>query len=45
LYSSHEGKALEHADSWLEVPVMVPPELAEGVAELAERNKRKRAAG
>ena len=44
LYLPHEGKVLEDADSWLQAPLVVPPDLAERVNELAERNKRKRAA-
>jgi hypothetical protein len=36
----HEGRVLEDADSWLDVPTDVPRELAERVAELAEKRKR-----
>jgi len=36
----HEGRVLEDADSWLNVPTDVPRELAERVAELAEKRKR-----
>ena len=45
LYPPHEGKALNDADSWLEAPVAAPPDLAERVNELAEKNKRKPSAG
>jgi CheY-like chemotaxis protein len=37
LYQPKDGKALKHADDWLEVPVSTPPQLAERVTELAER--------
>lgn len=37
LYSASDGKALEQADSWLQVPADVPDELAERVTELANR--------
>jgi hypothetical protein len=37
----HEGRVLEDADSWLDVPTDVPRELAERVAELAEKRKRR----
>lgn len=35
LHYIYEGRTLEDADSWLDVPVDVPRELAERVAELA----------
>lgn len=37
LYQPHVGKALEDADSWLEVPADIPSDLAERVSELAQR--------
>jgi DNA-binding NtrC family response regulator len=43
LYQPHVGKALEDADSWLEVPADIPSDLAERVGELvqlAEKQKR-----
>ena len=36
LYSPHLGKALDDADSWLEVPAAIPRDLAEKVDELAK---------
>ena len=33
----HEGRVLDDADSWLDVPADVPRELAQRVAELAKR--------
>jgi DNA-binding NtrC family response regulator len=35
LYQPHFGRAVTHADSWLEVPADVPSELAERVGQLA----------
>lgn len=35
LYQPHVGKALEDADSWLEVPADIPSDLAERVTQLA----------
>lgn len=35
LYQPHVGKALENADSWLEVPADIPRDLAERVGQLA----------
>jgi DNA-binding NtrC family response regulator len=35
LYRPSDGKALTSADAWLEVPVSVPPALAQKVSELA----------
>lgn len=35
LYRPSDGKVLNDADDWLEVPVSVPPMLAERVTELA----------
>ena len=35
----HEDRALDDADSWLNVPADVPRELAERVAELAKRKR------
>lgn len=40
LYQPHLGKAVEDADSWLEVPADVPSDLAERVGELAGDTKR-----
>lgn len=45
LYYPHDGKAVDDADSWLQVPFVAPAELAERVNELAERDNRKRASG
>jgi len=39
LYQPHLGKALEDADSWLEVPADIPSDLAERVGELARDAK------
>lgn len=39
LYQPHLGKAVEDADSWLEVPADVPSDLAERVDELARNGK------
>jgi hypothetical protein len=44
LYQRHQGKILEDADSWMEVPAEVPTELAEHVNELVAK-KPKRATG
>lgn len=44
LYQPHQGRILEDADSWMEVPAEVPTELAEHVNELVAK-KRKRASG
>ena len=44
LYQRLQGKILEDADSWMEVPAEVPTELAEHVNELVAR-KPKRASG
>lgn len=40
LYSSYQGRALEDADSWMEVPADVPRQLAQRVSELAVRNNK-----
>lgn len=40
LYPQYQGKAVEDADSWLPVPAEIPPELAERVGELANREDR-----
>jgi hypothetical protein len=45
LYQPHKAKALEDADSWLEVPAAVPQQLAERVALLAQQEPRKRTPG
>ena len=37
LYAPYAGRALDNADSWLEVPVHAPAELVERVNELAEQ--------
>jgi CheY-like chemotaxis protein len=37
LYPMHQGRAIEDADSWLQVPADVPDELAERVGELARK--------
>jgi len=36
LYQPHLGKAVEDADSWLEVPADIPSDLAERVGQLAQ---------
>ena len=41
LYQRHEGKVLEDADSWMDVPADVPRDLAERVTELVEKNRAK----
>lgn len=41
LYPSYEGKVLEDADSWLEVPVNIPARLAETVTALAAESRGK----
>lgn len=41
LHQAHQARALEDADSWLEVPAGVPQELAERVSELAKATPRK----
>ena len=38
LYPPYLGKALEDADSWLEVPADIPVQLARSVSELARRS-------
>jgi hypothetical protein len=38
LYPPHEGKSLDDADSWLEVPAVVPKELVDRVDQLAKDN-------
>ena len=43
LFSPHEGKRLESADSWLEVLADVPEQFAERVNELARKKERKQA--
>jgi CheY-like chemotaxis protein len=43
LFSPHQGKLLEDADSWLEVPADVPEDFAERVSELARKRERKQA--
>ena len=42
LYQPHLGKAVEDADSWLEVPAEIPSQLAERVGELAAEAKKQR---
>jgi hypothetical protein len=42
LYSPHEAKAVESADSWSPTPEEVPSQLAERVTELAQPQKRAR---
>lgn len=42
LYQPHMGKAVEDADSWLEVPADIPSHLAERVNQLAEIAERSR---
>lgn len=44
LYQPHEGKTLEGADSWLQVPADVPQELVERVNQLASKEKQRRSA-
>lgn len=44
LYQPHLGKAVEDADSWLEVPAEIPSDLAERVGELARDAKLNSAA-
>lgn len=39
LYPPHQGRAVEHADLWLEVPAAVPKHLADRVNELAGKTK------
>lgn len=41
LHYIYEGRAVEDADSWLEVPVDVPQDLAERVADLARSKPRR----
>jgi len=41
LYQQHQGKILEDADSWMEVPAEVPTELAEHVNELVAKKPRR----
>jgi CheY-like chemotaxis protein len=41
LYPPHEGKSLDDADSWLEVPAVVPKELVDRVDQLAKSNGNK----
>jgi DNA-binding response OmpR family regulator len=43
LFSPHQGKRIEAADSWLEVPADVPEEFAARVNELARKKERKQA--
>lgn len=40
LYPPYQGKAVQDADSWLEVPADVPDELAERVNDLARKQKK-----
>lgn len=40
LYSPHQGRSLEDADSWMEVPARVPGDLAQRVTELAQKQRR-----
>jgi hypothetical protein len=42
LYQPHMGKAVEDADSWLEVPAEIPSDLAKRVGELASDGNRNR---
>jgi CheY-like chemotaxis protein len=39
LYQRHQGKVLEDADSWMDVPADVPRDLAERVTELVESDR------
>jgi len=39
LHQAHQAKALEDADSWLEVPAGVPQDLADRVTELAAQKR------
>lgn len=41
LYPPYIGKVLDDTDSWLAVPAETPNELADYVADLAKRDKRK----
>jgi DNA-binding NarL/FixJ family response regulator len=41
LYQTNQDKALEDADSWLEVPADVPQKLAQWVTRLAKSKPRK----
>ena len=38
LYSPHQGKSLDDADSWMEVPADLPGQLAQRVSELAAQD-------
>jgi len=40
LYQPHMGRAVEDADSWLEVPAEIPSDLAKRVGELASDGDR-----
>jgi len=40
LYGIHQGRSVENADSWLEVPADVPQQLAERVEELARKKEQ-----
>ena len=42
LYQPHMGRAVEDADSWLEVPAEIPSDLAKRVGELASDGDRNR---
>lgn len=39
LYSPHQGRSLEDAESWMEVPAAVPRDLADRVSELAKSQR------
>jgi len=39
LYPPHTGRAVDYADSWLEVPADVPQQLATRVSELAKQKR------
>ena len=41
LYTSATGRTLAEADDWLQVPLDVPPDLADRVTELAQRQSAK----
>jgi hypothetical protein len=43
LYQPHVGKALEDADSWLEVPADIPSDLAERVGQLVRVGEERQA--
>jgi hypothetical protein len=43
LYQRHEGKVLEDADSWMDVPADVPHDLADRVNELMGKTRSRAA--